>query len=131
MDSSSSVGSEGMPISTREYQLFPEDLSRASTQSSPPLVSLPLGYRSLSLIMSGVASNAQSSVVTPPSSFLLPSLGLSPLTPGSSITVTSVPVQPTVCVASSSISTTVVIPGGLTFEEYLLAVQQQNSQGSQ
>ena len=81
--------------------------------------------------MSGVASIAQSSTINPPQSLVLPSLGLSPSTPGSSVTVTYVLVQPTICVASSSVSTAPMIPGGLTFEEYLLVVQQQNSQGSQ
>ena len=66
MDSSSSVGSEGIPISIGEYQIFLEDVAYVSTQSSPPSVSLLLGYRSLSQIMSGVASIAQSSTVTPP-----------------------------------------------------------------
>ena len=51
MDSSSPIGSEGMPISIGEYQLFLEDVPLISTQSSPPSVSLPLGYRSLSKIM--------------------------------------------------------------------------------
>lgn len=100
MDSSSHVGSEGMLVSTGEYQLFPEDLSRVSIQYSPPSVSLPADYRSLSQIMSGVASIAQSSTVTPPWSSVLPSLGPSPSTSDPSITVTFVPVQPTVCVAS-------------------------------
>lgn len=48
MDSSSSVGSEGMPISIGEYELFFEYISCASTQYSPLSVSLLLGYRSLS-----------------------------------------------------------------------------------
>ena len=82
MDSSSPIGSEGMLVSTEKYQLFPEDLSRASIQSSPPSVSLSLGYRYLSQIMYGVASISQSSAVNPPPSSLLPSLGLSPSTPG-------------------------------------------------
>ena len=66
MDSSSPIGSEAMHVSTREYQLFPEDLSRASIQYSPPSVSLPLGYRSSSQIISGVSSIAKSSIVNPP-----------------------------------------------------------------
>ena len=126
--------------------------------------------------MSGVASIAQSSTLTPPQSSVLPSLGLSPSTPSSSVTVTSILFQPIFCVASSTpivttqssryfhtrryiflnptwnvnpgpsrsqssaaeappassaVSTTPVILGSLTFEEYLLAVQQQSSQGSQ
>ena len=48
MDSSSPVGSEGMLISRGEYRPFPEYVPHVSTQSSPPSVSLPLGYRSLS-----------------------------------------------------------------------------------
>ena len=66
MDSSSSIGSEGMPISTGEYQLFPEDLSHASVQYSSPSVSLPASYRSLSQIMYGFASIVKSITVTPP-----------------------------------------------------------------
>ena len=72
--------------------------------------------------MSSVASIVKSSTVTPPQSPVLPLLGLSPSTPSSSVTVTSVPVQLMVCVASSSVSTPRVIPGGLTFEEYMLVV---------
>ena len=56
--------------------------------------------------MFGVASIAQSSTSTPPRSSVLPSLGLSPLTLSSSVTVTSVSVQPTVCVASSMLVVT-------------------------
>ena len=101
MDSSSPVGSEIMHVSTGEYQLFPEDLSRASTQSSPPSVSLPFDYRYLSQIMSGVASIAQSSIVTPPRSSILPSLGPSCSASDLLVAVTSIPVRPTICVASS------------------------------
>lgn len=66
--------------------------------------------------MSGIDSIVQSSAVTPPPISLLPSLGLSPSTPGSTVTVTSIPIQPMVSVASSSVSTTPMIPGGLSFE---------------
>ena len=52
--------------------------------------------------MSGVASIAQSSTSTPPRSSVLPSLGLSPSTLSSSVTITSIPVQLTICVDSST-----------------------------
>ena len=92
MDSSSPDSSEEMPVSTGEYQLFLEDIPRISSQPSPQSVSLPPGYRTLSQIISGVASIAQSNTLTPPRSSVLPTLGMSPLTPSSSVIVTFVPV---------------------------------------
>ena len=68
MDSYSPVGSEGMFVSTGEYQLFPKDVPHVSTHSSSPSVSLLPGYRSLSQFMSSVNSIAQSSTLTPPKS---------------------------------------------------------------
>ena len=125
-----------MPVSIGEYQLFLEDLPHFSNQPSPQSVSLPPGYRTLIQIISGVASIAQSSTSTPPRSLVLPSLVMSPSTPSSSVTVTSITVQPTVFLAASAPASSVtgtspMIPGNLNFEEYLLVVQQQNSQGSQ
>ena len=77
--------------------------------------------------MSGVASIAQSSTVNPPWSSVQSSSVQLPSASDPSVTVTSVPVQPIVCVASTLVSTTLMIPGGFTFEEYMLVVQQQNS----
>lgn len=56
IDSSSPIGSDRMPVSIGEYQLFPEDISHAFVQYSSPSVSLLVGYRSMSQIMYGVAS---------------------------------------------------------------------------
>ena len=98
MDSSSPIGSDGMPVSTREYQLFPEDISHASVQYSSPTVSLLASYRSLGQIMSGVASIAQSSIVTPPWSLVQSSSVPLPSESNPSVIVTSVPVQLKVCV---------------------------------
>ena len=66
MDSSSQVASEGMLVSTGEYQLFLEDVPHVSTLSSPSSMSLLPDYQSLSQIIYGVASIVQSSTVTPP-----------------------------------------------------------------
>ena len=46
MDTSGPIGSDGIPVSTEEYQLFPEKTPHMSAQSSPS-VSLIAGYRSL------------------------------------------------------------------------------------
>ena len=134
MDSSGPNGSEGIPISDEEYQLFSEDIHQEPAQSSTS-VSLPARYRSLGQILAGIASMATSNPSRGP---VLPSLGMFPTTPISSTPfVTFVPTRPTVCVATSTpvvtaqpsgVSTLVEtliameIPDGLYFEEYRLAV---------
>ena len=57
MDSFGPNGSEGILVSDEEYQLFPEDIHQEPAQSSP-LVSLPVGYRSLGQIIAGISSVA-------------------------------------------------------------------------
>ena len=99
MDSSGPIGSEGIPISDEEYQLFLEEIHQEPAQSSPS-VSLPAGSRSLGQIMAGIASMVAS---TPLRGLVLPSLGILLTTPVSSTPfVTSVPTRPTICVAAST-----------------------------
>lgn len=69
-------------------------------------MSLPPDYKNLSQIIFGVASIGQSNTSTPPRLLVLPSLGFSPSKPSSSVTITSVPVQHTICVASSALVVT-------------------------
>lgn len=99
MGSSSPAPSEEIPTSGEDYQFFPEDNPELSVMSSPS-PSLPVGYRSLSQIMTVVASMG---VSTPSTRSVVPSLGMSTRTPlMSSPQVTLVPVRPTVCVVAST-----------------------------
>ena len=139
MDSSGPIGSEGIPVSNEEYQLFPEKISEESAQSSPS-VSLPAGYRTLGQIMASITSMAASN---PSRGLVLPSLVMSPMTHVSSTPfVTFVPTRPTICVAvsapivttqpsraSPSIETSIAMEtlDGLSFQEHQLTTQQQSS----
>ena len=112
---------------------------------SSPGPSLPAGYRSLSQIMTAVASMGISTPSTRP---VIPSLGMSRRTPiTSSPQVTSVPVRPTVCVATSTLVITTqfvrttllpediyiesVMPKNISHKEYRLSLQQSNPEVSQ
>ena len=73
MDSSSPIGSEGIPVSDEEYQIFLEDIHQEPAQYSPS-VSFPTKYSSLGQIIAGIASMATSNPSRGP---ILPSLGMS------------------------------------------------------
>ena len=136
--SNMSESSEEIPMSGEDYQLFPRRLfpgdNPEPTVMSSPSPSLLVGYRSLGQIITVAASMGVSSPSTRP---VVPSLGMSPQTP-----VTSVPVRPTVCVVASAPAVTApsarvvpppedvyivtAMPENISPEEYQLSLQQSN-----
>lgn len=144
MGASSHSTSEEIPTFGEDYQLFPEDNPELSVMSFPG-PSLRAGYRSLSHIMTVVASMGISTPSTRP---VIPSLEMSPRTPiMSSPQVTFLPVRPTICVVASTpaITTQSVraaslpedvyvassMPENISPEDYLFSLQKSNPEVGQ